>query len=86
MDPLPEPESAPASTRHALIDALRAEVQPTTFKKGRDVAREGRVRRWSDDADGMRRGEVAGSSGEGYETSVGLNPDGTVISRCSCPA
>jgi len=86
VDPLPEPESAPASTRHALIDALRAEVQPTTFKKGRDVAREGRVRRWSDDADGMRRGEVAGSSGEGYETSVGLNPDGTVISRCSCPA
>jgi superfamily II DNA or RNA helicase len=85
VDPLPEPESAPASTSQ-LIDALRAEVQPTTFKKGRDVAREGRVRRWSDEADGMRRGEVAGSSGEGYQTSVALNPDGTAISRCTCPA
>ena len=86
MDPLPEPDSAPASERPALIDALRVEVQPTTFKKGRDVAREGRVTRWADDADGMRRGEVAGSAGEGYETSVGLNADGSVNSRCSCPA
>jgi len=34
----------------------------------------------------MRRGEVAGSAGEGYETSVGLNADGSVNSRCSCPA
>jgi len=86
VDPLPEPESAPASSPHALIDALRVEVQPTTFKKGRDVAREGRVRRWSDDGDGIRRGEVAGSSGEVYQVEVGLNPDGTVRSRCSCPA
>jgi superfamily II DNA or RNA helicase len=85
VDPLPEPESAPASSSQ-LIDALRAEVQPTTFKKGRDVAREGRVRRWSDEGDGMRRGEVAGSSGEAYQSSVGLNPDGTVFSRCTCPA
>ena len=76
MDPLPEPDPAPASDRPALIDALRAEVQPTTFKKGRDVAREGRVRRWSDDADGMRRGEVAGSSGESYEVEVGLDSRG----------
>ncbi|HZX41645.1 MAG TPA: SWIM zinc finger family protein, partial [Myxococcaceae bacterium] len=86
MDPLPEPESAPASPPHALIDALRVEVQPTTFKKGRDVAREGRVKRWSDDGDGQRRGEVAGSSGEVYQVEVGLAPEGTVRSRCSCPA
>jgi hypothetical protein len=63
-----------------------AEVQPTTFKKGRG-RRPGRPRA----ALGRRRrrhapGEVAGSSGEGYQTSVGLNPDGTVFSRCSCPA
>ncbi len=86
MDPLPEPDQAAARNPLALIDALRAEVQPTSFKKGRDVAREGRVRRWSDDADGLRRGEVAGSSGEVYQVEVGLNPDHTVRSRCSCPA
>ena len=86
MDPLPEPDSAPASDRPTLIDALRAEVQPTTFKKGRDVAREGRVQRWSDDADGMRRGEVAGSSGERYEVEAGLTPEGAASSKCSCPA
>ena len=86
MDPLTKPESIPPSGRHALIDALRAEVQPTSFKKGRDVAREGRVRRWSDDADGLRRGEVSGSSGEVYQGEVGLAPDGRVKSQCSCPA
>ena len=86
MDPLPEPDSAPASNRHALVDALRAEVQPTSFKKGRDVARDGRVMRWRDEADGVRRGEVAGSSGEAYRVEVGLEPDGKVRSRCSCPA
>ncbi|HEY3588112.1 MAG TPA: SNF2 helicase associated domain-containing protein, partial [Myxococcaceae bacterium] len=86
MDPLPEPDSAPASDGPALIDALRAEVQPTTFKKGRDVARDGRVKRWSDDDDGMRRGEVIGSSGERYQSEVGLNGEGKVASRCSCPA
>jgi hypothetical protein len=78
--------SAPASDRPPLIDALHTEVQPTTFKKGRDVAREGRVRRWSDEPDGVRRGQVAGSSGESYEVEVGLTPEGTVSSRCSCPA
>ncbi len=86
MDPLPKPESGPASGRHALIDALRTEVQPTSFKKGRDVAREGRVLRWSDDADGVRRGEVAGSSGEVYRSEVALNPDQTVKSSCTCMA
>ena len=87
MGPLPEPESAAEHTPpHALIDALRAEVQPTTFKKGRDVARDGRVRRWTDDADGVRRGEVAGSSGETYQTEISLTPEGTVRSRCTCPA
>ncbi|HSP19548.1 MAG TPA: SWIM zinc finger family protein, partial [Myxococcaceae bacterium] len=85
MDPLPEPESVPASG-HALIDALRTEVQPTSFKKGRDGAREGRVLRYSDDEEGVRRGEVAGSSGEVYQVEVGLNPDGSVKSSCSCPA
>ena len=86
MDLLPEPDSAAGSDGPALIDALRAEVQPTTFKKGRDVARDGRVKGWSDGADGMRRGEVTGSSGEDYQVAVGLTPDGKVTSRCSCPA
>ncbi|HEY1905398.1 MAG TPA: SNF2-related protein [Myxococcaceae bacterium] len=86
MDPLPEPDAAPESERHALTDALRAEVQPTTFKKGRDVARDGRVKRWEDDADGTRRGEVAGSSGEHYRVEVALGPDGKATSRCTCPA
>ncbi len=86
MDPLPKPDSAPSSDRHPLIDTLRAEVQPTSFKKGRDVAREGRVRRWSDDADGIRRGEVAGSSGEVYQAEVAQAADRSVTSRCSCPA
>jgi len=87
VGPLSEPESAAErTTPHALIDALRAEVQPTTFKKGRDVARDGRVRRWADDAAGVRRGEVAGSSGETYQTEVSLDGEGAVNSRCSCPA
>jgi len=86
VDPLPEPDRPSSSNRNALVDALRAEVQPTSFKKGRDVAREGRVLRWSDDADGMRRGEVAGSSGEPYQVEVGLNGDRTVKSQCTCPA
>src|SRR5262249_46060719 len=85
-DPLPEPDRPSSSNRNALTDALRAEVQPTSFKKGRDVARDGRVLRWSDDADGMRRGEVAASSGEPYQVEVGLNAARTVKSRCTCPA
>ena len=86
MDPLPQPDAAPDRAGQLLIDALRAEVQPTSFKKGRDVAREGRVQRWADEPDGIRRGEVAGSSGEVYQVEVGLNPDRTAKSRCSCPA
>jgi superfamily II DNA or RNA helicase len=87
VGPLPEPESATESSNpHALIDALRAEVQPTTFKKGRDVVRAGRVRRWADDDQGVRQGEVAGSSGETYHTEVALTPEHAVRSRCTCPA
>jgi superfamily II DNA or RNA helicase len=66
------------------LRALRAEVQPTTFKKGRECAETRRVFGLQRQGD-IISAQVAGSSGERYE--VALEPkDGKVTSKCSCPS
>jgi hypothetical protein len=66
------------------LRALKAEVQPTTFKKGRECAETRRVFGLQREGDRIRA-QVAGSSGERYE--VALEPkDGKVTSSCSCPS
>ncbi|WP_224243633.1 DEAD/DEAH box helicase [Hyalangium gracile] len=66
------------------LRALKAEVQPTTFKKGRECAESRRVFGLNREGDRIRA-QVAGSSGERYE--VALEPkDGKVTSSCTCPS
>ncbi len=85
------PVQSTVDTRESLppqdgqwLRALKAEVQPTTFKKGREVAETRRVFGLQREGDRIRA-QVAGSSGERYE--VALEPkDGKVTSRCSCPS
>jgi superfamily II DNA or RNA helicase len=63
---------------------MKAEVQPTTFKKGREYAESRRVFGLQREGDRIKA-QVAGSSGERYE--VALEPkDGKVTSTCSCPS
>jgi len=66
------------------LRSLKAEVQPTTFKKGRECAEGRRVFGVQREADTIRA-QVAGSTGERYD--VALEPkDGKLTSRCSCPS
>ena len=66
------------------LRSLKAEVQPATFKKGRECAEGRRVYGVQREADTIRA-QVAGSTGERYE--VALEPrDGKLTSRCSCPS
>ena len=85
MRPTPEPQDAPDTPADALRSALRTEVQPTTFKKGREYAEEGRVLGWSEEGSG-RRGEVLGSNGETYHCEVSVDDEGALHSTCDCPA
>ena len=80
-----EPQTAPESSADTLRSALRAEVQPTTFKKGREYAEEDRVLGWREDGSG-RRGEVLGSNGETYHCEVSVDGAGALHSTCDCPA
>ncbi len=79
--PLPEP-FAPADDARWL-DALRATVQPVTFKKGRAYAEGRRVLN-------LERNErlsatVLGSGGERYAVELWNGPSGPE-SRCDCPS
>ncbi|MDY7230429.1 SNF2-related protein [Hyalangium rubrum] len=82
---------SPVDTRESLppqdglwLRALKAEVQPTTFKKGREYAESRRVFGLQREGDRIRA-QVAGSTGERYE--VILEPkDGKLTSTCSCPS
>ncbi|QRK08188.1 DEAD/DEAH box helicase [Archangium violaceum] len=68
------------------LRALKAEVQPTTFKKGREVAETRRV--FGLQREGNRiRAQVAGSSSpeERYEVALEVG-DGKATSRCTCPS
>jgi superfamily II DNA or RNA helicase len=66
------------------IRTLKAEVQPTTFKKGREYAESRRVATVARQGDKVTA-SVAGSEGERYEVVLWPS-EGTVESRCSCPA
>jgi hypothetical protein len=67
------------------LRALKAEVQPTTFKKGREVAETRRV--FGLQREGNRiRAQVAGSSSpERYEVALDVG-DGKPTSKCTCPS
>jgi hypothetical protein len=76
--------TAQAADDAAWIRLLRAEVQPTTFKKGREYAASRRVTMLS------RSGEkvaatVVGSDGQRYQVEL-WPEEGAVRSRCTCPA
>ncbi|XXF80070.1 SNF2-related protein [Myxococcaceae bacterium GXIMD 01537] len=64
------------------LRALKAEVQPTTFKKGREYAETRRV--FGLQREGNRiRAQVAGSTGERYDVGLELG-DGKAASTCTC--
>ncbi|HYX90529.1 MAG TPA: SNF2-related protein, partial [Myxococcaceae bacterium] len=66
------------------IRRLRAEVQPTTFKKGREYAASRRVTMLARSGDKVTA-TVLGGEGERYH--VELWPEGDAVhSRCTCPA
>jgi superfamily II DNA or RNA helicase len=76
-------------TREALsakdgqwLRALKAEVQPTTFKKGREYAETRRVFGLQREGNQIRA-QVAGSTGERYEVQIDL-ADGKAASKCTC--
>nr|WP_241758021.1 DEAD/DEAH box helicase [Myxococcus landrumus] len=64
------------------LRALKAEVQPTTFKKGREVAESRRVFGLQREGDRIRA-QVAGSTGERYEVALMVG-DGRATSSCTC--
>ncbi|MBZ4394980.1 DEAD/DEAH box helicase [Myxococcus sp. XM-1-1-1] len=64
------------------LRALKAEVQPTIFKKGREVAESRRVFGLQREGDHIRA-QVAGSTGERYEVVIALG-DGKATSTCTC--
>ncbi|MFY2559254.1 SNF2-related protein [Corallococcus terminator] len=64
------------------LRALKAEVQPTIFKQGREVAESRRVFGLQREGDHIRA-QVAGSTGERYEVVLAL-ADGRATSTCTC--
>nr|WP_153866346.1 MULTISPECIES: SNF2-related protein [Myxococcaceae] len=62
--------------------ALKAEVQPTTFKKGREYAESRRVSALQREGSTIRA-LVAGSNGERYESSLEV-ANGRATSKCTC--
>ncbi|WP_246136977.1 SNF2-related protein [Myxococcus llanfairpwllgwyngyllgogerychwyrndrobwllllantysiliogogogochensis] len=64
------------------LRALKAEVQPTIFKKGREVAESRRVFGLQREGDHIRA-QVASSTGERYEVVLALG-DGRATSTCTC--
>src|SRR5215217_1191341 len=86
--PVPAVQST-ADIRDALppqdtqwLRALKAEVQPTIFKQGREVAESRRVFGLQREGDHIRA-QVAGSTGERYEVVLALG-DGRATSTCTC--
>ena len=71
----PRPEPIP------WLRALKSEVQPTTYKKGREYAQSRRVSGLARDGDKVKA-TVTGSSGEAYQ--VELTPTEPMLSHCTC--
>jgi superfamily II DNA or RNA helicase len=82
-DPV-ETVQAPPVDDAEWIRALRTEVQPTTFKKGREYAASRRVTMLARPGDRVTA-TVLGGEGERYHVEL-WPQDGRVHSRCSCPA
>jgi uncharacterized Zn finger protein len=75
-------DRAPADARWLL--SLKSEVQPVTFKKGRQYAESRRVTLLPRDGKAVAA-KVLGSTGDKYD--VELSPaDSGVASRCNCPS
>ncbi|RYZ34128.1 MAG: DEAD/DEAH box helicase [Myxococcaceae bacterium] len=74
----------PLSPQDGLwLRALKAEVQPPTFKKGREVAEGRRVFGLTREPERIRA-QVAAPTGERYDVVL-MPAEGKVVSSCTCP-
>ena len=80
----PELRSAALSDDGTWLARLREEVQPTTFRKGRDYAEAGRVSALAR-TEGMLHGNVAGSEGQTYPATLDTERR-PLLSTCTCQA
>ncbi len=65
------------------LRSLKADVQPMTFKKGRQYA-EGRRVALLTRSNGVVSAKVSGSEGQRYEVELQPGEGGTIVSRCTC--
>ncbi|HMK71755.1 MAG TPA: SWIM zinc finger family protein, partial [Myxococcaceae bacterium] len=80
----PELRSAARPEEGSWLAHLRDEVQPTTFRKGRDYAEAGRVSAL-ERSGRVLSGQVAGSEGQSYPAT--LDTQGRpLVSTCTCQA
>jgi len=63
---------------------LKREVQPMTFKKGREYAEGRRVSMVQRNDDGSITARVAGSEAERYDVRLQAGAGGGLVSQCSC--
>ncbi len=63
---------------------LKREVQPMTFKKGREYAEGRRVSMLQRNDDGSITARVTGSEGEKYDVSLRPGEAGALLSQCNC--
>jgi superfamily II DNA or RNA helicase len=82
--PTADTRESTAAAEAAWLSALKAEVQPTTFKKGKEVAETRRVQELQREGRKVRA-LVLGSAEERYDVELELQDD-RVTSRCSCPS
>ena len=80
----PELRSAARPEEGSWLARLRDEVQPTTFRKGRDYAEAGRVSALGRSGS-VLRGQVAGSEGQSYPATLDTDAR-PLASTCTCQA
>jgi hypothetical protein len=80
----PELQSAASPEEGSWLALLRDEVQPTTFKKGRDYAGLGRVSALSRTG-AVLAGSIAGSEGHPYQATLDTEAR-PLVSTCTCQA
>jgi superfamily II DNA or RNA helicase len=79
-----EPERTALSDEPAWFRALREQVHPTTFKKGRQYAEAGRVQSVAV-KEAALSGRVSGAMGPPYEVKLDWSGD-ALVSTCNCEA
>ncbi len=82
--PPPELQSAVTSEEGSWVALLRDEVQPTSFKKGRDYAGLGRVSALAKSGT-VLSGSIAGSEGHPYRATLDTAAR-PLVSSCTCQA